>query len=67
MMDGDDFASAWDDESIEHAIMGDGVNFNVKYIGCIEILTSMKKIDFQSRQVISSSVSSLLLHSYVNS
>lgn len=28
-MDADEFSSAWDDESIEHAIMNDGVNFNV--------------------------------------
>ena len=44
-----EFSTTWDDESIEHAIMNDGVNFNVKYIGCIEVLTSMKLLDFQSR------------------
>lgn len=48
-MDTDEFSSAWDDESIENAIMADGVNFNVKYIGCIEVLTSMKLLDFSSR------------------
>ena len=48
-MEIDDFGSAWDDESIDNAIMNDGVNFNVKYIGCIEITTSMKNLNFHSR------------------
>lgn len=52
-----EFSTTWDDESIEHAIMNDGVNFNVKYIGCIEVLTSMKLLDFQSRYIISTSAS----------
>lgn len=43
------FDSTWDDESIENAIMNGGVNFSVKYIGCIEITESMKRLDFQSR------------------
>lgn len=51
-MDADEFGSTWDDESIENAIMNGGVNFNVKYIGCIEVLTSMKLLDFQSRFVM---------------
>lgn len=48
-MDGD---SAWDDESIEHFIMNGGITFAVKYIGCIEITESMKRLDFQSRSLV---------------
>lgn len=44
---------AWDEESsIENAIMNGGVNFDVKYIGCIEILSSMKALDFQTRSLV---------------
>lgn len=44
------FDCTWDEESsIENAIMNDGINFDVKYIGCIEITQSMKSLDFQSR------------------
>ena len=39
--------ASWED--IENAIMNGGVNFSVKYIGCIEITESMKRLDFQSR------------------
>lgn len=38
-----------DPQSIEDAIMNGGVNFSVKYIGCIEITESMKRLDFQAR------------------
>jgi hypothetical protein len=43
---------AWEEEAnVENAIMNDGINFDVKYIGCIEITQSMKALDFQTRQV----------------
>jgi SHC-transforming protein 1 len=38
--------------SVECAIMNEGVNFYVKYIGCVEIVTSMKLLDFQSRSQV---------------
>lgn len=41
--------SSWDEGCIENAIMNEGVDFKIKYIGCIEIMTSMKLLDFQSR------------------
>lgn len=43
-----------DEESnVENAIMNGGATFvGVKYIGCIEILTSMKLLDFQSRSLV---------------
>jgi hypothetical protein len=44
--------TAWEEEgSVETAIMSDGVTFDVKYIGCIEITESMKSLDFTTRQV----------------
>jgi SHC-transforming protein 1 len=42
--------ASWED--IENAIMNGGVNFSVKYIGCIEITESMKRLDFQSRSLV---------------
>ncbi|KAG5683262.1 hypothetical protein PVAND_012553 [Polypedilum vanderplanki] len=47
--------TAWDDQdtsSIENAIMNDGINFDVKYIGCIEITQSMKALDFTTRSLV---------------
>lgn len=38
--------------NIEESIMSDGVSFVVTYIGCIEIVTSMKLLDFQSRSLV---------------
>jgi SHC-transforming protein 1 len=47
------FACCFEDETnIEAEIMGDGVNFFCKYIGCIEVFTSMKLLDFQSRSLV---------------
>lgn len=53
-MDSEQFPCCCEDESnnIEAEIMGDGVNFFCKYIGCIEIFTSMKLLDFQSRSLV---------------
>ncbi|KAL7029943.1 hypothetical protein ACKWTF_006437 [Chironomus riparius] len=42
--------ASWED--IESAIMNGGVNFSVRYIGCIEITESMKRLDFQSRSLV---------------
>lgn len=42
-----------EETNIENAIMsGSGVTFAVKYIGCVEIVTSMKLLDFQSRSLV---------------
>jgi SHC-transforming protein 1 len=41
-----------DPASIERAIMNEGKTFYVNYIGCIEICTSMKLLDFQSRSLV---------------
>lgn len=47
------FECCFDEETnVEDAIMGDGVRFVVKYVGCTEILTSMKLLDFQSRSMV---------------
>ena len=47
------FECCFDEETnVESLIMGDGVKFVVNYIGCIEILTSMKLLDFQSRSLV---------------
>lgn len=47
------FDCCFDEEtSVENAIMNGGVQYNVKYIGCIEITTSMKLLDFQSRSLV---------------
>lgn len=36
----------------DQTILNEGVSFNVKYIGCIEIFTSMKMLDFQTRSLV---------------
>jgi len=36
----------------ESELMNGGVTFAVKYIGCIEISTSMKLLDFQTRSAV---------------
>lgn len=41
-----------EDSNVENAIMNGGKCFTVKYIGCIEIVTSMKLLDFQSRSLV---------------
>jgi SHC-transforming protein 1 len=41
-----------DEANIENEIMNDGVTFHVRYVGCIEIYTSMKLLDFQSRSLV---------------
>lgn len=48
------FDCCFDDEaSVENAIMNGGVSFEgVKYVGCIEILTPMKAMDFASRSLV---------------
>lgn len=48
------FDCCFDDESnVENAIMNGGASFvGVKYVGCVEILTSMKLLDFQSRSLV---------------
>lgn len=33
-------------------LTGAGVAFTVKYIGCIEVLASMKVLDFQTRSLV---------------
>ena len=33
-------------------LTGAGVTFTVKYIGCIEVLASMKVLDFQTRSLV---------------
>ncbi|CRK93014.1 CLUMA_CG006501, isoform A [Clunio marinus] len=38
--------------NVENAIMQNGVSFIVNYIGCVEIFTSMKLLDFQSRSLV---------------
>lgn len=38
--------------SIEDTIMTSGATFVVNYIGCVEIVTSMKLLDFQSRSLV---------------
>lgn len=42
-----------DEASVDNAIMAGGVAFaGIRYIGCIEIVTSMKLLDFQSRSLV---------------
>lgn len=36
-------------QTMEQAIMGDGVTFDVRYIGCLEIKSSMKTLEFATR------------------
>ncbi|CAO1365481.1 unnamed protein product [Diamesa serratosioi] len=36
----------------DSVIMNEGISFSVKYIGCIEINTSMKILDFQTRSLV---------------
>lgn len=33
----------------DDVIMGVGVAFNVRYTGCVEVKTSMKSLDFETR------------------
>ena len=48
------FDCCFDDEAnMDNAIMNGGVTFEgVTYVGCIEILTPMKAMDFQSRSLV---------------
>jgi SHC-transforming protein 1 len=34
------------------ALTGNGVSFQVKYIGCVEVFASMKVLDFQTRSAV---------------
>ena len=36
-------------QTMEQAIMSDGVTFDVRYIGCLEIKSSMKTLEFATR------------------
>ncbi|XP_040162101.1 SHC-transforming protein 1 [Anopheles arabiensis] len=36
----------------DHVIMNEGVTFDVRYIGCLEIKASMKKLDFPTRSQV---------------
>lgn len=48
------FDCCFDDETnVDNAIMNGGVTFEgLTYIGCVEILTPMKSMDFQSRSLV---------------
>lgn len=39
-------------ESEELRLANEGITFNVKYIGCIEVFASMKVLDFQTRSAV---------------
>ncbi|XP_018494120.1 SHC-transforming protein 1 [Galendromus occidentalis] len=36
----------------DNEILGNGVIYTVKYVGCLEVLTSMKSLDFETRTLI---------------
>ncbi len=36
----------------DHLFAKDGINYNVKYVGCLEVNTSMKVLDFDTRSAI---------------
>lgn len=47
------FDCCFDEETdVENVIMNGGATFVVKYIGCVEIVTSMKVLDFESRSQV---------------
>lgn len=36
-------------QTMEQAIMSEGVTFDVRYVGCLEIKSSMKTLEFATR------------------
>lgn len=36
----------------DHLVSKEGITYTVKYIGCLEVYTSMKSLDFETRSCV---------------